>query len=86
MKKLFYLPLVLLMVSFQYDGTTKGYPQSFSEQPDYAALQVDASRLARIDSLLQEYVDKGIIPHALTFVAKSGQVIHNKAFGWRALA
>ncbi len=86
MKKLFYLLLVLLMVSFQYDGTTKGYPQSFSEQPDYAALQVDTSRLARIDSLLQEYVDKGIIPHALTFVAKSGQVIHNKAFGWRDIA
>jgi CubicO group peptidase (beta-lactamase class C family) len=51
--------------------------------PNYKQLKVDASRLARIDNLLQEYVDQGIIPHALTFVAKNGQVIHNKTFGYR---
>ncbi|MDR1779960.1 MAG: beta-lactamase family protein [Tannerella sp.] len=58
-------------------------PQEFNYHPDYKAIRVDASRLDRIDSLLQEYVDKGIIPHALTFVAKDGQVVHNKAYGWR---
>jgi len=58
-------------------------PQVFNYSPDYKAIKVDASRLARIDSLLQDYVDRGLIPHALTFVAKDGQVIHNKAFGWR---
>ena len=45
-------------------------------------LNISADRLAYIDRLLQEYVDKGIIPQALTFVAKNGVVIHNKAFGW----
>jgi CubicO group peptidase (beta-lactamase class C family) len=58
-------------------------PQAFGYSPDYQALQIDESRLARIDALLQEYVDAGIIPHALTFVAKGGQVVHHKAFGWK---
>ncbi|MDR1402418.1 MAG: beta-lactamase family protein [Tannerellaceae bacterium] len=57
--------------------------QSFAYQPDFEAIKVDKSRLVYIDNLLQDYVDKGIIPHALTFVAKDGQVIHHKAFGWR---
>ncbi len=58
-------------------------PQSFDYKPDFKALKVDASRLARIDSLLTDFVRRGELPHALTFVAKDGQVIHNKAFGWR---
>ena len=58
-------------------------PQTFAYAPDFTALQIDPSRLGRIDALLQEYVDQGIIPHALTFVAKGGQVVHNKAFGWK---
>lgn len=57
--------------------------QQFSYHPDFAALKVNESRLVYIDNLLQEYIGKGIIPHALTFVAKNRQVIHNKAFGWR---
>ncbi len=59
--------------------------QKFDYTPDYAAIGVDGSRIARIDSLLKEYVDKGIIPHVLTFVARDGEVIHNKAFGWKDL-
>jgi len=43
----------------------------------------DAKRLARLDTALQQLVDNGTIPHALTFVAQHGKVVHNKAFGWR---
>ena len=55
---------------FEYPA---GIPQS---------LKISSDRLAYIDRLLEEYVDQGIIPHALTFVAKNGVVFHNKAFGW----
>jgi CubicO group peptidase (beta-lactamase class C family) len=72
----------VLMMSCKCNDSSKEV-QSFTYQPDYAAIKVDESRLVHIDNLLQEYVDKGIIPHALTFVAKGGQVVHNKAFGWR---
>jgi CubicO group peptidase (beta-lactamase class C family) len=58
-------------------------PQMFAYIPDYKALGVDESRLARIDTLLQSYVDQGILPHAQTFIAKDGEVIHNKSFGWK---
>lgn len=75
--------LFLFAVSCQCDKALSGYPQSFASRADYGALGVDSSRLARVDALLREYVDKGLIPQALTFVAKDGQVIHNKAFGWR---
>jgi CubicO group peptidase (beta-lactamase class C family) len=84
MKNFLILSLTLFAVSCVCDKPdTSVAPQSFSYQPDFKALKVDASRLDRIDNLLQEYVDKGIIPHALTFVAKDGQVIHNKVFGWK---
>ena len=59
-----------LSQNFEYPATV---PQS---------LNISADRLVYIDRLLQEYVDQGIIPHALTFVAKNGVVFHNKAFGW----
>ena len=87
MKKVFLLfGLTLLMASClgdKRDCSEANNPQSFDYQPDFKRLKVDEARLERVDALLKEYVDQGIIPHALTFVAKNGQVIHNKTFGWR---
>jgi CubicO group peptidase (beta-lactamase class C family) len=75
--------MTLLLLSCEYGRQTEEPPQTFSYQPDFKTLRIDSSRLERIDVLLQEYVDRGILPHALTFVAKDGQVVHHKAFGWR---
>ena len=86
MKKLLFLGMTLFMASCvcnQQDGSQPYKPQSFSYQPDFKQLKVDEARLDKIDRLLQDYVGQGIIPHALTFVAKNGQVIHNKTFGWK---
>ncbi|MDR3218487.1 MAG: beta-lactamase family protein [Dysgonamonadaceae bacterium] len=83
MKKSFILGLTFVMASCVCNKPVEESPQEFDYQPDFLTLRVDASRLERVDNLLQEYIDKGIIPHALTFVAKDGQVIHHKAFGWR---
>jgi CubicO group peptidase (beta-lactamase class C family) len=43
----------------------------------------DTQRLQRIDDVFQKLVDTGTIPHAVTFVAHKGKVVHHKAFGWR---
>ena len=86
MKKIAFFGLTLLLASCicnDSDHTVSSKPQVFSYKPDFTKLMVDEARLEKIDALLQEHVDKGIIPHALTFVAKNGQVIHNRAFGWR---
>lgn len=79
MKKLLFLNLILLLslVSF-----AQKKPQKFSYQVKVPTT-FDAVRLARLDSVFQQYVDNGTIPHAVTFVAHHGKVIHNKAFGWR---
>ncbi len=85
MKRIFVLAVAALICA---SCATRGQapqkdPQSFDYAPDHAAIGIDAERLGRIDALLQDYVDRGIIPHALTFVARGGEVIHNKAFGWK---
>lgn len=83
MKKLLVLVVSLLLVSCEHGNQATKSPQSFDYQPNYQSIQVDQSRLQRIDDLIGEYMDKGSLPNALTFIAKNGQVIHNKAYGWR---
>jgi len=72
--------LVIIIFSVSLNAQVK--PQSFLYDKPVKSINVSAERLAFIDQLLQEYVDKEIIPQAVTFVAKDGIVIHNKAFGW----
>ena len=82
MKTLSIISLFVMLSSCQM-MEQQNKPQKF-EYPDVIPqrLNISAARLAYIDGLFQEYVDNGIIPHALTFVAKNGVVIHNKAYGW----
>lgn len=40
-------------------------------------------RLARIDSLVQEYIAAGQIPGAVVFISRRGQIVHYKAYGVR---
>ena len=81
MKTLSILSITIWFAAFPLMAQPK--PQKF-EYPVAVpqSLNISADRLVYIDRLFQEYVDKGILPHALTFVAKNGVVIHNKAFGW----
>ena len=32
---------------------------------------------------MNHYINLGLLPHAVTFVAQNGEVVHHKAFGWR---
>ncbi|WP_234735626.1 serine hydrolase domain-containing protein [Tellurirhabdus bombi] len=44
-----------------------------------------AERLKRLDNLLQGFIDQGIAPNAVTFVARKGKVVHYKAYGYSNL-
>ncbi|MDR1719256.1 MAG: beta-lactamase family protein [Dysgonamonadaceae bacterium] len=68
---------IIFTISVSLFAQTK--PQSF----DYKKPSSTENRWVYIDQLLQEYVDKGILPHALTFVAQKGVVLHNETYGWR---
>src|SRR3954464_1294250 len=39
-------------------------------------------RLQRIDKVVQQAVDSGWIPGCVTFIARNGQIVYNKAFGY----
>ena len=43
---------------------------------------VSPERLARIDGMLQSYVDRGLIPGAVALVLRDGRPIYQKAVGW----
>jgi len=45
--------------------------------------EISDNRWIRVDSLLQQAIDQGRFPHALTYVAQNGRVLHHKAFGWK---
>lgn len=55
-------------------------PQQFSYKKQNS---FDTERLKRLDSVFTKLVEAGEIPHAVTFVAHKGQVVHHKAYGWR---
>ena len=78
--QLFFVLILFCWVACSQKENVK--PQVFEYAVNPGQAGVTEERLIYIDNLLQEYVDKGIIPHALTFVAKNGVVIHNKAYGW----
>src|SRR5262245_60726521 len=40
------------------------------------------TRAARIDHLLQQYVDDNRIPGAVALVLRDGKLVYEKAFGW----
>lgn len=48
-----------------------------------ARMGLSAERLARIDSVLEQYVADGRIVGAATYIVRRGSVVHNRAFGYR---
>ncbi len=79
-KHLLIILSVVLSLSAQAAKNTA--PQKFS-YPGKVPATFDAGRLARIDTVFLGLVDKGLIPHAVTFVAHKGKVVHYKAYGYR---
>lgn len=74
------LTLLLLAAALCTQAQT-ALKTSLQLQPATAS-GVSAERMARLDGLLQEYVNKGWIPGATALVAKDGKIIYHKAFGY----
>jgi CubicO group peptidase (beta-lactamase class C family) len=80
MKKLFILSIFLL-VSLIFKAQT---PQSFKvTKPEEAGF--DSKKLARIDTLMNNFIRDGVLPHAVTFIAHKGKVVQHKAYGYSHL-
>lgn len=76
MKKLFILLLASLPALHTFAQ------QQFKPAASAAAAGFSAERLQRIDSFYNAMVKNGNVPNAVTFIARNGQIVHNKAFGF----
>ncbi|MRG45668.1 serine hydrolase [Chitinophaga sp. SYP-B3965] len=59
--------------------------QQFKPAANAAAAGFSAERLARIDSFFNAAIKQGLAPNAVTFIARNGQIVHNKAYGFSNL-
>lgn len=41
-----------------------------------------SERLARIDTVINQYIQEGKVPNIVTFVARHGKIVHRKAYGY----
>lgn len=62
---------------------TTGVPQSFKYNTAVQAVGTSPERIAGLDSLLQSFVQQKKASAVTAFVAKGGNVVYKKAFGWK---
>lgn len=58
-------------------------PQQLNYKADLAITGTNEDKTKRIDSLLQRFVDQKKVSSVVGFVAKGGNVVYNKAFGYK---
>ena len=84
MRPLFYsLFFVVFTFSCCQQTDKSAVPQRFTVKRNAELSGFDNKRLQRIDSLMAGYVREGVMPNAVSFVARNGSVIHHKAYGYR---
>lgn len=64
------------------DGPARDWNVGRSGASDGALQGFSAARLARIAPAMQEQIDRGMFPGAVTLVARNGQVVHYEAHGF----
>ncbi|HEY9154911.1 MAG TPA: serine hydrolase [Opitutaceae bacterium] len=57
--------------------------QQFNHHADLKSLGISADALGNIDAQLQSFVNEGKLSSVVGFVAKGGDVVYEKAFGWK---
>ena len=83
-----HLPLIILasVLPFLVKAQNAATPQKFVESSNTRALKFSAERLKRIDHWVQRFIDSGNVPNAVIFVARNGNVVYHKAFGYSNIA
>ena len=69
--------VALLTLAAAASAVAQGLPRDRPER-----LGFSAERLARIDRVMQEYVDQGRVAGVVTLVARNGRVAQAGAYGW----
>lgn len=58
-------------------------PQQLKHEYDSREIGINAEKVKSTDSLLQSYIDQGKVSSMVGMVAKGGNVVYHKAFGWK---
>ena len=78
--------IVALSIShLHFNQVSVNHPQKLKLTSQPVEVRIDADRLARIDTFMNEMVSSGIVPNIATFVAKDGKIVHYKTYGYRDL-
>jgi len=64
-------------------SSPKNEKQHFTVAVTPESAGMSSERLARLDSFIQKKIDENKVPNLVTFVARHGQIVHYKAFGWK---
>jgi CubicO group peptidase (beta-lactamase class C family) len=76
------LVLALAMAGSPISGQAPSQARSAAASARATNSGVATERLARIDAMLQSYVDRGLLPGAVALVLRDGRPIYQKAVGW----
>jgi len=79
MKKI-YIAVFLLLGIIACNPQTDSSPFETCLNPEEAGFS--AERLARIDTFFNDCVKNGLLPNAVTFIARHDKIVHYKAFGF----
>jgi CubicO group peptidase (beta-lactamase class C family) len=83
------IPMLIVLYSVSFSCTTNSTKEEVSKpiqqlvavQPE--SVGFSSERLARIDSVVNEYIEKDYIPGAVAFIARQGKIVYYKSFGMR---
>jgi CubicO group peptidase (beta-lactamase class C family) len=82
MKQLFFLILTSLVGLTSINAQTKSMKKSpVLEEGTPASAGISPERLARIDEMCAEAVQKGNLPGIVSLIARKGKIVHWKAYG-----
>ena len=86
MKKIFF-PIAFLIASALsaecHAQKTSATPKQFNYKVDLKKAGTSKEKIVRIDSLLQSFVEQKKVSSVVGFVAKGGNVVYKKAYGWK---
>ncbi|WP_340111234.1 serine hydrolase domain-containing protein [Maribellus mangrovi] len=82
MKKLILFGLVLFLAHTQFYAQTKSAQRSSQlEEASCQSVGLSPERVARIDKMCKEEVQKGNLPGAVSLLSRNGKIVHWKAYG-----
>src|ERR671917_1810982 len=88
MKKIFFSVALIIATALNTDcpaqqKSAAAAPKQFNYKVDLKKAGTSAEKIAAIDSLLQSFVDQKKVANVAAFVAKDGNVVYKKSFGWK---